>query len=174
MQEYERPLSVSQYLDDQLQLANHQIAAWSKVRTFILTMIDTVLKEERDPPPPLAPNSKRKPKPVFREVSFDVSLHGLEVDLSGAMNNLDRTFLIAQEAYKHGKTISITEIAQYLIDHEHTATSLDNAKNIVSQAVSEFGRYFQRIRPGLYNFCPDSESVSVTDDPSGDELSVIQ
>lgn len=171
MPEYEIPLSVSEYLDDQLQLANHQIANWTRVRGFLLTIIDQTQGEIFQPihsqPPHRTPATRH-------EDTLDSDISTLKVDFTGTKNNAERLFLIAEEAHRLGKVLSTTQLAQFFIDNELTTANLHSGKTIVSQIISDFGDHFKRIKPGLYRYTPGDNSITMTDDPSGDELSVIQ
>ena len=171
MQSNETPLAVSNYLQEQLTIANDQIRSWSRVRGFLLSAIDQVQRdEEPDTTAPVHPIIPATKPPE----TYDTDLSMIQVDFSEAKNNTERLFLIAQEAWKRGKLVSTTDLGQYFIDHDLTSANLHNAKTIASQVISDFGSQFERIRPGLYRYTPTFDSVQVTDDPSGDELSVIQ
>ena len=112
--------------------------------------------------------------PSFVDVSEaktpqDFDLSGINIDLTRGKQMVDKFFLLCEAASTHNKLISLTDVAQFFLDHGLSQATPRNMKGTLSHFIADHKDFFQQIRPGLYHYIPEAEQNLMTVDSSDDK-----
>ena len=87
-----------------------------------------------------------------------IDLTGLSVNLSGALNNLERLFRIGEA--DQTKLLNVTKVAQFLIDAGISGGKLENVRRNVDDALTNNPGHFEKVAPGTFKFLGRNPSAS--------------
>ena len=79
-----------------------------------------------------------------------IDLTGMTIDLTGAINLLDRLRRIGRAA--DGRLVNLTEMSRFIRESGASRATLKNLRSGVERAVREHPEHFERVAPGNYRY----------------------
>ena len=103
--------------------------------------------------------------PIHRPIPPAIDLAGLEVDLTGTRNTLERIVRIAKAAEPAGRALNATELSRFIIASGESTAFLRNLRTNVSRTLHDYPSLFEQVSPGTFRYLgngfhgsPDSAS----------------
>ena len=102
---------------------------------------------------------------AHRPIPSAIDLAGLEVNLTGTRNTLERIIRIAKIAEPAGKALNATELSRFIIASGESTATLRNLRTNVSRTLHDYPSLFEQVSPGTFRYLgngfhssPDSAS----------------
>ena len=90
--------------------------------------------------------------PVQHPIPPAIDLTGLEVDLKGTRNTLERIVRIAKAAEPAGRALNTTELSRFIIASGESMAYLRNLRTNVSRTLHEYPSLFEQVSPGTFRY----------------------